>query len=644
MAINEPGNLGQDYILMNDIDAEFELFIPIGNLVNPFTGIFDGNGNTISNLTFRSPATDYVGLFGYADGASILNLSLKNIKFEGNNSVGGLIGYANNTSVNQCSVENSNTDKIKGRLYTGGLIGNVTESEISRSYATGEVQGRIGVGGFVGRANRSEILQNYATGEVQGDIWDVGGFAGRVEESKILKSYATGDVQGDQDVGGFVGKANQSEISQSYATGDVQGSQGRVGGFAGNVTESKVLKSYATGEVQGQTQVGGFVGRLDWRSEISQNYAMGNVEGQEHVGGLIGTAVWSEISQSYATGNVKGQRYISGFTGYASSSEISESYATGNVIGNTFVGGFVGRHASSLISDSLYIGSPNSGEGIQVDSDDLKKIVTFTVSPVSTSWSISSSPDPNFVWYIDEGNDYPRFYWEPSYIIDFDSDGGTTVPSQVINRGSAVVEPANPIKTGHTFIEWKEVVSGTTYNFADPVTSNVDLIAIYDIIIITYTVTFDSDSGTTVPNQVINHGSSVVEPTNPTKTGHTFVEWREVVSGTPYNFADHVTSNLDLVAIYKTADSGKGGGTGEAIIMNNTPTQNTPVLENTSTQNTFEPDNTTPQNDTPIPENVVESKSTISPWLLLLIGTFLSIISFFFILYKRQNENQEKGN
>ncbi len=50
-------DLSGHYILTSDIDMTGLNFSPIGNNSTPFSGIFDGNGHTISNLTINRPMT-----------------------------------------------------------------------------------------------------------------------------------------------------------------------------------------------------------------------------------------------------------------------------------------------------------------------------------------------------------------------------------------------------------------------------------------------------------------------------------------------------------------------------------------------------------------------------------------------------------
>lgn len=68
---------------------------PIGTITARFAGEFDGQGHTISGLYFNDTSKDYVGLFGYAQGAEIKNVGVVNSYFSGNNYVGGVCGYVN---------------------------------------------------------------------------------------------------------------------------------------------------------------------------------------------------------------------------------------------------------------------------------------------------------------------------------------------------------------------------------------------------------------------------------------------------------------------------------------------------------------------------------------------------------------------
>lgn len=106
-------NAGQydlDAILMADIvfnenvldangalaSGEFDSWEPIGtDSYTAYSGIFDGNGKTISGLFFNDGWTSYVGLFGYIKGGTVQNVHLKDSYFYGDSSVGGIVGNGN---------------------------------------------------------------------------------------------------------------------------------------------------------------------------------------------------------------------------------------------------------------------------------------------------------------------------------------------------------------------------------------------------------------------------------------------------------------------------------------------------------------------------------------------------------------------
>ena len=99
MALAESQNPAEDwkknYRLMADIDLSGVAFTPIGTEDIPFAGVFEGNGKTIANLTVtKGEGSENLGLFGCIEGASILNLTLKNANVTGGSRMGALVGVA----------------------------------------------------------------------------------------------------------------------------------------------------------------------------------------------------------------------------------------------------------------------------------------------------------------------------------------------------------------------------------------------------------------------------------------------------------------------------------------------------------------------------------------------------------------------
>lgn len=69
--------LDKDYMLQNDMDLSNIEWVPIGTEEAPFTGSFNGNGCEIKGLTMTDPNAKVIGLFGYAKGAKIYNVTLR---------------------------------------------------------------------------------------------------------------------------------------------------------------------------------------------------------------------------------------------------------------------------------------------------------------------------------------------------------------------------------------------------------------------------------------------------------------------------------------------------------------------------------------------------------------------------------------
>ena len=64
-----------------------------------------------------------------------------------------------------------------------------------------------------------------------------------------------------------------------------------------------------------------------------------------------------------------------------------------------------------------------------------------------------------------------------------------------------------------------------------------------------YTITFDSDGGTTIEEQIVEEGNVVTKPSDPSKEKYIFVEWQ--LDGGTYDFSAKVKQNITLKAIWQ---------------------------------------------------------------------------------------------
>ena len=139
-----------------------------------YSGVFDGNDQTISNLTVHG--ANYGGLFGRIDSdGTVTDLGLENAAI------------------------------VATGDYVGGLVGENRGGGLSNCYSSGTVTGTsYYVGGLVGYNYSGSISNCYATGLVSGSSYDVGGLVGR-NSGSLSQCYSSGTITGTGYIGGLIG-------------------------------------------------------------------------------------------------------------------------------------------------------------------------------------------------------------------------------------------------------------------------------------------------------------------------------------------------------------------------------------------------------------------------------------------------------
>ena len=245
---------------------------PIGGNFNPasrsysaYNGVFEGNGNTISNLYINRAGAERdsirVGLFGTlgAD-AFVRGVGLGDVNITAIQSFGGLAGVSAGTIRESYVTGTFQTGVLPGHKYhntnhpprnIGGLVGRLTDGGlIERSWAN------VTAHGTPPRPPDSIDIDR----RVFDRSSDIGGLAGQMVGAQIKSSYATGEISGSRNVGGLVGGAfhgNAHDIIDSYAWARVSahGSNGHEtgGGLVGAVAVVNsflIASSYFDSSVQ----------------------------------------------------------------------------------------------------------------------------------------------------------------------------------------------------------------------------------------------------------------------------------------------------------------------------------------------------------------------------------------------------------
>lgn len=177
-------------------------FEPIGSAAYQFKAAQfakDTNLATVSiEYSFSDTAREYVGLFGYIDGTSIVGIDVVGVgTIKGNKYVGGIVGYANGGKINNCSfsLKSLSQDEISGSDYVGGIVGYANGTAIvsnSDKFMQSKVNGASYVGGIAGEwivtdpkqiNDKSCILTYAANIMIVGSGSYVGGIAGKLDAS-----------------------------------------------------------------------------------------------------------------------------------------------------------------------------------------------------------------------------------------------------------------------------------------------------------------------------------------------------------------------------------------------------------------------------------------------------------------------------
>lgn len=133
-----------------------------------------------------------------------------------------------------------------------------------------------------------------------------------------------------------------------------------------------------------------------------------------------------------------------------------------------------------------------------------------------------------------------------THTVTLDAGNGSQPVRVMVVDGEPVGRPADPTRDGYAFKGW--TLDGQPYDFAQPVTGDITLTAQWQKPA-EYTVTFDTQDGTSVPAQTVTENGTVTRPADPTRDGYTFKGW--TLDGQPYDFGTPVTGNLTLTAVWE---------------------------------------------------------------------------------------------
>lgn len=355
---NFTGHDGVVFKLMSDIDLTQFLqdnnptqgWEPIGVQDSPFKGIFHGENHTISGMFSNRQSTDYNGLFGFVENATIENLTINATTMKGGNYAGSLCGFAQYSTLSNITT----TANINGKAQSGGFVGMAYNGTINDCHHTGSVTSTGNeVGGFAG-ALTGTITGCSHEGNVSGQNY-TGGFVGH-NSAGLTTITCAATVVGADYTGGFAG--DNSGVCSSLISNYTSVTGGtRTGGFVGHNTEALTNVTSTGQTVTGNAYTAGFAGDNNGNITDATSTLTSVTGTTQNVAGFAGysNATFNNITSTLSTVKSNSDGYsCAGFVGYAKNATMTNCKSKANLESGYRIGGFIGRVVDGISATNCY--------------------------------------------------------------------------------------------------------------------------------------------------------------------------------------------------------------------------------------------------------------------------------------------------
>ncbi|MFQ9806385.1 MAG: GLUG motif-containing protein [Christensenellales bacterium] len=496
---------GKTVLLMNDIDLSvYPNWSPIGTLnlnwsdvSRPFSGVFDGQNHTISNLTCTSATNGYAGLFGNFDG-TVQNLILRDAQITSESNAGAVVSNNYGGRVLNCAMIGGS---VKGKSIAGGVV-SYNRGTVENCYATGDVTSLSGswicyVGGVVG--------YNYMNGTVQ-------------------SCYAAGRVESEKHAGGAVG-GNYGTVQNCVALGQSVSAQGDAHRVVGENGGGTLSGNYAWSGVQvnGQPVTDGLADNENGEDILAHDGLIYGKNAQIFAWPGFDTAVWELRNDQ--TGKLPRIRGTNADPTLGLSAQSIMVTCDVELNGDAGVSGFRYK-VNDAANDTEYSGvfTVNLLDKLEIEP-------TIRTGYAFAQWSDGKTDNP-YTMAVPGTVSLTAQTQIETYTIDYELNGGALEAGKT-NPATYTLETAalrleKPTRTGYTFAGWTGsngttpqtdvgIVQGSTGNlyFEANWTANG-----YKIL---YTGVEGADVSTFPTKHVFGKDTAIP---NPTKTDYSFAGWK----------------------------------------------------------------------------------------------------------------------
>jgi len=168
-------------------------------------------------------------------------------------------------------------------------------------------------------------------------------------------------------------------------------------------------------------------------------------------------------------------------------------------------------------------------------------------------WSNDATSNP-YTFILNSNLTIKPVYTFDGYKVTLNANGGSVNPTTItVNEGDTVGELPEPTPpTNKVFDGWyTDLTGGIEVTSTYVPNTDIEIFARYNNS--THTVSFDTDGGSTVASQTVNHGGVATRPTtDPTSAGKTFDDWyTDDTYTTKFDFDTAITEDTTIYAHFE---------------------------------------------------------------------------------------------
>ncbi len=291
-------------VLTKDIEITDKSFTPIGSTDKPFTGIFDGNGHSVTyNISISKKAEKGfdVGLFGCVSGGQIKRLTVKG-------SITAAVGSAN-------------IGAVAARLTNGAKVFDC------RSYVDMEIDSAFasGIGAFVGTVIKSSVyverdaslVRCVNNGKIKAKVTDKG-----AADGSALSRGTSGALGG---ILGFVADGVSAELNKCINNGviTVTGGKYNIGGIVGQTSTDSATSAVYITECANKGDITVYKLTGERAAGIIAYVKSGNIDYSYNLGNII---AYSDNGNRVSTSGYGTYYGIFGYANLGSANKLSVTY------------------------------------------------------------------------------------------------------------------------------------------------------------------------------------------------------------------------------------------------------------------------------------------------------------------------------